>query len=60
MGRPHWLPVPAFALKAALGEMADMLLTGQHVLPKAALEHGFEFRYHTADEALNAIYGTVP
>lgn len=60
MRRPHWLPVPAFALKAALGEMAEMLLTGQHVLPKVALEHGFEFRYATVDEALNAIYSTVP
>lgn len=58
--RPHWLPVPAFALKLALGEMADMLLTGQQVLPKAAMEHGFEFRYPTVDEALKAIYRPLP
>ncbi|TMV49687.1 TIGR01777 family protein [Paenibacillus mesophilus] len=58
--RPHWLPVPTFALRLALGEMANMLLTGQQVLPKKAMEHGFEFRYPTVDEALKAIYRPLP
>jgi uncharacterized protein (TIGR01777 family) len=58
--RPHWLPVPAFALRLALGEMADMLLTGQQVMPRAAMEHGFEFRYPTVGEALKAIYRPLP
>lgn len=56
LGRPHWLPVPSFALKLALGEMSDMLLTGQHVVPKAAIENGFEFRYPTVDEALMSLF----
>ena len=36
LGRPSWAPVPAFALKILLGEMADMLLTGQRVVPERA------------------------
>lgn len=54
--RPHWFPVPAFAFRLAFGELADLLLTGQRVLPLAALEHGFRYRYPTIGEALRAIY----
>lgn len=52
--RPSWAPVPAFALRMLLGEMADMLLTGQRVLPAAAQKLGYTFRYPTLDEALTA------
>jgi NAD dependent epimerase/dehydratase family enzyme len=31
---PAWLPVPGFAMKLLLGEMADMITTGQRVVPK--------------------------
>ncbi|MFF2481829.1 TIGR01777 family oxidoreductase [Paenibacillus sp. NPDC058071] len=55
IGRPHWLPAPAFALKLALGEMSAMLLEGQRALPAKALSHGFEFRYPTIEDALRAI-----
>jgi uncharacterized protein (TIGR01777 family) len=58
MGRPSLLPVPAFALRAALGELADTaLLTGQRVLPAVAAAKGFSFRYPDLDRALAAIYG---
>jgi uncharacterized protein len=57
MRRPHWLPIPAFMMKAILGEMATLLLEGQRVLPQAALDAGFSFRYPTADLALRSIYG---
>jgi uncharacterized protein (TIGR01777 family) len=52
--RPCWMPVPAFALKLALGEMAQMLLTGQRVVPAAAEKLGFQFRYPNLPEALEA------
>ena len=52
--RPCWAPVPAFALKLMLGEMADMLLTGQRVLPAAAQKLGYQFRYPLLYEALQA------
>jgi uncharacterized protein (TIGR01777 family) len=53
--RPSWLRAPAFALRLALGEMADVaLINGQRVVPRRALEGGFEFRYSTIDEALQS------
>jgi uncharacterized protein (TIGR01777 family) len=55
--RPAFVPTPAFALRLALGEMADaMVLNGQRVLPRAAQSQGFTFEYATVDEALRAIY----
>jgi uncharacterized protein (TIGR01777 family) len=54
--RPSFMPAPAFALRAALGEMADMLITGQRVLPARALSLGFTFRHPALEEALRAIY----
>ena len=53
--RPLWLRVPAFALRAALGEMAELLVRGQRVKPLRLSEMGFEFRYPTLDAALRAI-----
>lgn len=54
--RPAWLRVPGFAVRLALGEMADeMLLSGQRVLPKRLLAAGFEFKYPNVEEALRAI-----
>ena len=54
--RPSWAPVPAFALKLALGEMADMLLGGQRAAPKKLTAAGYQFNYPHVDAALTAIY----
>ena len=54
MHRPTVFPVPAFALKLALGEMAELLLTGQRAVPAKALALGHAFRYVELDEALSA------
>jgi uncharacterized protein (TIGR01777 family) len=55
--RPCWLKVPGFALRLALGEMADeMLLSGQKVIPNRLLDAGFEFKYPNLEKALSAIY----
>ncbi len=56
LGRPSWLPVPGFVLKTALGEMSDMLLTGQRVLPEKILKAGYKFKYPEVNEALRAIF----
>lgn len=56
MRRPAWAPVPAFVLRAALGEMSFIVLTGQRVVPKKLLEAGYPFRYRTLDVALQAIF----
>ena len=50
--RPAVLPTPAFALTLGFGEMAQLLLTGQRVLPAHALAEGFTFRFPTLETAL--------
>ena len=52
--RPSWLPVPGVALHLLLGEMADLLLTGQRVIPRAALQHGYQFRFPALRRALES------
>ncbi|NMO14706.1 TIGR01777 family protein [Pyxidicoccus fallax] len=52
LGRPAVMHVPAFMLKAAMGEMAKVALEGQRVLPKRALEAGFTFRHPELEAAL--------
>ena len=56
--RPAFFPVPALALKLIFGEMAEVLLGGQRVLPKAALRAGFTFRYSELGSALAALFGS--
>lgn len=55
--RPALLPMPGFALRLVVGEMAAILLEGQRVLPARALEAGFAFRYRQLDAALAAVLG---
>lgn len=44
LGRPAWVPVPRFALRAMLGEMADgLLLASTRVVPRRLLDTGFHF-----------------
>ena len=51
--RPTALGVPAFALKLALGEMAEeLLLSSQRVSPVRALEIGYEFKFPLLAPAL--------
>lgn len=53
--RPALLPAPAFALRLALGEMADeLLLASQRVKPEKLAELGFRFRYPDLEPALRA------
>jgi len=53
--RPGFMPAPAFALRLALGEMADMLLNGQRVVPSRLLELGYRFKYPDAEPALRSL-----
>lgn len=55
LGRPSWAPVPAFVLRLAFGEMADVLLTGQRAVPAEAQRRGYAFRFPTLPEALRDI-----
>lgn len=53
--RPSLFRIPAVLLKPMLGEMADLLLTGQKVLPKRAQEEGFDFEYAALEPALRQL-----
>ena len=58
LSRPSWLPVPGFALRALMGEMADaLLLGGQRVVPQRALADDFAFAFPTIDLALADLVG---
>ena len=53
--RPTLLRTPGFALRLLFGEMADLLLTGQRVVPARATAGGFTFRQAELADALAAI-----
>jgi len=51
--RPAWTVVPGFAVRLALGQMADeVLLTSQRVIPRKLIDAGFQFRYPDLKAAL--------
>jgi uncharacterized protein (TIGR01777 family) len=55
LGRPSWLPVPGFALRAAVGELADYLLHGRRVVPARLRELGFSWKVPTLEAALRDV-----
>ncbi|HBS41082.1 MAG TPA: TIGR01777 family protein [Oceanospirillales bacterium] len=56
--RPAFLPAPAFALKLLLGEMSELLLKGQKVIPGKLLAADFPFSYADTDSAMEAIFSS--
>lgn len=50
--RPALLPAPACVLRLALGEMAGLLLGGQHLQPQRTLDAGYRFRFPDLEAAL--------
>lgn len=57
VGRPAVAPTPAFAMKLLLGEGAQIILQGQHVVPRRALEAGYAFRFTELPASLEEILG---
>jgi len=56
LNRPAFLTMPAFMLKLMLGEMAqELLLSGQHVIPKKILDAGYNFQYAELEGALQEV-----
>ena len=54
--RPALFPAPAFALRLALGEMADaLLLSSQRVAPRRLQQLGYSFLHAELSKALNAV-----
>lgn len=53
--RPAMFHLPAGLLRLAFGEMADLLLGSQRVIPRRLDEAGFEFSYPTLEPALDHV-----
>jgi uncharacterized protein (TIGR01777 family) len=57
--RPALLPAPSWLLKVVLGEMSELVLGSQRVMPERLLEHGFAFQYNDITSAIaNLLYIT--
>ena len=53
--RPAAMTVPEFGLKMLYGEMAQILIEGQRVIPEVALKAGYQFKYADLREALASV-----
>jgi NAD dependent epimerase/dehydratase family enzyme len=54
--RPTILPAPAFALRLAMGEMADaLLLSSTRVMPEKLLQAGYKFRHPNLEDGLRSV-----
>jgi uncharacterized protein (TIGR01777 family) len=55
LGRPAVLPVPGIAVKLLYGDMAEVVTTGQRVVPARLRQLGYEFRHPELEEALHDV-----
>jgi uncharacterized protein (TIGR01777 family) len=59
LSRPALLWAPGLGLRILLGEFAEALLASQRVIPRAAEESGFGYRYADLRSALSQVTGRV-
>ena len=52
LGKPAFLPVPGWGLRTGLGELADVILSSQRVVPNVLRAEGFKFEFGELDKAL--------
>ena len=57
LGRPAFAPVPALAIQALYGEMAEIVTKGQRVIPRRTQALGYSFRHPELGEALRSALG---
>ncbi len=50
--RPSWFPVPSFLAKIVIGESAQVVVTGQRVIPAKLQQQKYKFRFNTIEQAL--------
>jgi len=55
LGRPTFMPIPAFAMQAMFGEMSTLLLDGQREVPARLIKEGFKFKFADAAAALRDV-----
>jgi NAD dependent epimerase/dehydratase family enzyme len=59
--RPLWpLRIPAPLLRTGLGELAELFVDGQRVMPERAIALGYHFNYGDIGSALRNLLGTAP
>ncbi|MEH0019184.1 MAG: TIGR01777 family oxidoreductase [Desulfobacter sp.] len=56
LGRPSFMPAPAFVVRTVMGELGASLLQSQKALPEGLQAAGFDFTYPDAGAALDQIY----
>lgn len=52
LNRPALLPVPAWLIRVLAGEMAELFLGSQRVLPVRVMERGFHFGHESLEAAI--------
>ena len=55
LGRPAWMPAPAFMIRAVLGEFGNVLLDSQRTIPDRLLSHGFQFQHPDIKSAIQEV-----
>jgi uncharacterized protein (TIGR01777 family) len=58
LNRPVFFPVPKLALRALMGEMAEVVTASQRVVPQVALDTGYRFKYPNLRPALESLLKT--
>ena len=58
LGRPSWLPIPAFAIRIVMGAQATLALGSRRVVPARALDLGYGFVHTDVVEATRSAIGT--
>jgi uncharacterized protein (TIGR01777 family) len=56
VGRPYWLRIPDFVLRAALGEMSVLVVDGRYSRPRRLLELGYTFEFPTIKAAFHSLF----
>ena len=54
LGRPAFMPAPAFMIRLIMGEFGDVFLGSQRTIPDQLLSHGFSFQYPDIKSAIQA------
>ncbi|MGH9936937.1 MAG: DUF1731 domain-containing protein, partial [Blastocatellia bacterium] len=55
LNRPVFFPVPEFALRVLMGEMAEVVMASQRVVPRVALDTGYKFKHPNLRQALESL-----
>jgi uncharacterized protein (TIGR01777 family) len=60
LGRPSFVKTPAFAVRLAMGEFGNVLLSSQRAVPHRLLEAGYKFHFTDIDSALKDLTQPSP